>query len=470
MNRLASIAARALMIALTIWVAACGRREERRADGRVTVSYWEKWTGFEGEAMDAVIADFNASQTNIWVERLTISEIQRKFMLAAAGGNPPDLAGVWAQNIHVFAEKNALMPLDHYLAEAGITKDRYLPAYWQHCIHRGFTWALPATPASLGLHWNKKLFREAGLDPEHAPQSIAELDAMAEKLTIVEVDRGGTRQRVRFPELTNAERQSHRFEIVQLGYSPAIPGWWNANWAYWFGGELWDGDRTITATNEGNRAALAWFGRYAERYGTKNLSSFGSSFGNFASPQDAFLSGKVAMVMQGVWLYNFIDKYAPHLEWGAAPFPSSDPQAFPNVTLAECDMLVIPKGAKHPREAFEFMRYVNQQGPMEKLCLGQRKFTPLRDVSAEFIKAHPNPYIQVFIDLARSPNARCSPRITVWNEYEEELRIAYDKVFNGLATPEDALAEVQKRSQWKFERVMRRWDLVKDERMKEWSQ
>ncbi len=78
--------------------------------------------------------------------------------------------------------------------------------------------------------------------------------------------------------------------------------------------------------------------------------------------------------------------------------------------MVEADLLVIPAGARHPREAFEFIRYVNQQKPMEKLCLGQRKFTPLREVSPEFFQRHPNPYIGEFLELAKSPNALCPRR------------------------------------------------------------
>lgn len=456
------------MIALT---SSCGggRASERGNDGRVVVAYWEKWTGFEADAMDAVIADFNASQSRIRVERLAVSDIQRKLMLATSGGNPPDLAGIWAQNVHVYAEKGALTRLDDWLAEAGNSADRYLPAYWNLCRHRGFTWALPATPASLGLHWNKRLFREAGLDPDRPPASIAELDEWAERLTIVELDRAGRKARVRFSELTERERAEKKFTLVQLGFSPTIPGWWNACWSYWFGGDLWDGDRKITALTPENQAALEWFAGYARKYGLQNIQSFGAGLGNFASPQDGFLSGRVAMTLQGVWTYNFIRKYAPTLEWGAAPFPSADPARWPGVSIADCDMLVIPRGARHAREAFEFMNYVNQREPMEKLCRGQLKFSPLRDVSETFYATHPNPAIRVFADLAAGPGIRAAPRLTVWNEYEEELRIAYDRVFNGLADPATALAEAERRAQWKFDRVLRRWDLVRDERLKEWA-
>ena len=449
----------------------CAHKDpDRTADGRVIVSYWEKWTGFEDDAMQAVVDDFNRSQNRIFVEKLATSMIDRKAMLATAGGNPPDIAGLWSANMPDFAEKGALTPLNRMIEHAGIKSTDYLPVVWEQCCYRGFVWALPSTPTSLALHWNKKLFREAGLDPERPPQSLDELDAMSDQLTIVEVNRGGKIERVRYPELTDAEKRERKFTLVQAGHLPQEPGWWITAWGYWFGARMWDGDRNITANTPENIAAFAWIRQTAEKLGVDNLRSFGASFGNFASPQSAFLAGKVAMVLQGVWMYNFIDKYAPQLEWGAAPFPAKDPARFPLVTLAECDVLVIPMGARHPQEAFEFMRYVNSQGPMEKLCMGQRKFSPLVKVSDEFVRTHPNPYVKTFIELARSPNAVFMPRLSVWGEYNDELRAATDQIQALTATPEQVLNEVQRRMQWKFDRVLRRWDIVKDERVKEWSE
>jgi len=442
---------------------------DRTEDGRILVEYWEKWTGFEGDAMQAVVDDFNRSQDRIFVRKLTVSNIDHKMMLATAGGNPPDLAGLWSHNIPVYAEKGALTPLNRLLEEAGITRDDYIPVFWDLCQLRGFMWALPSTPASVALHWNKKMFRDAGLDPERPPRTIEELDRMGEQITLVEVKRNGKKERIRFTELTDEERASHSFDIITLGYTPSEPGWWNAVWGYWFGGRLWDEDRKITANSPENIEAFTWFQGYTKKYGLNNLRKFGAAFGNFASPQNPFLAGQVAMVMQGVWMYNFIDKYAPELEWAVAPFPSRDPEKWPNVTMVECDVLVIPRGSRHEREAFEFIKYVNTQPAMEKLNLGQRKFSALATTSDDFIRSHPNRYIETFLALARSPNAIPVPRISVYNEYVDEMSVAADRIFNLLATPEVALGDVQARMQWKFDRVLRRWDLIKDDRLKEWS-
>ena len=52
--------------------------------------------------------------------------------------------------------------------------------------------------------------------------------------------------------------------------------------------------------------------------------------------------------------------------WAAAPFPTDVP-GLEDVTTADCDVMVIPRGAAHPREAFEFIAFVQRQAVMERL-------------------------------------------------------------------------------------------------------
>ncbi|WP_432800384.1 ABC transporter substrate-binding protein [Poriferisphaera sp. WC338] len=419
--------------------------------------------------MQSVIDDFNASQDRIFVKMLTVSSIDQKFMLAVAGGNPPDVVGIWLSSLHVFAERGALMPLDRMINDAGMSRDDYIPVYWDVCEHRGMMWALPSTPATLALHYNRQLFIDAGLDPDVAPKSIAELDEIAEKLTIVRVTRDGESIELRYTELTEAERTAKEFSLVQLGFSPAIPGWWDSLWGNWFGGSLLEDGNRVTAASAENTKAYNWYRSYIDKFGLNNMQKFGQSFGNFASPQDPFLSGKVAMVLQGVWLHNFIEKYNPDINWAAVPFPSYDPEVLPNVTLAECDMLAIPRGALHVEEAFEFIKYVNSQKGSEKLALGQRKFTPLSIVSDEFYAAHPNPYIRMFEDLARSPNVRIMPKTSVWQAYMAEMNIAAQRIFSDITSVDEALSEAEDRVQQMLDRDLKRWERVKDSRLEEWK-
>ena len=155
---------RFLAFVLAVVMSACHGEQDPR-EGKVVVRYWEKWPAFEAAAMRAVVDDFNTSQSRIFVDYTSVSQMDRRLMLATGGGVPPDVAGVAGKTLPTYAENNALTPLDRLAARHGISREQYIDVFWRICSYRGHLWALPTTPGCLALIWNKKLFREAGLDP-----------------------------------------------------------------------------------------------------------------------------------------------------------------------------------------------------------------------------------------------------------------------------------------------------------------
>lgn len=473
----------ALGTAAPLLTTGCTQRAARYTpDGRLILSYWEKWTGSEGDAAQRLVDAYNASQGKVFVQRSTISDMQNKLMLATAGGNPPDIAGTWSWVVLPYAEKNALSPLDGYMRDLGVVRDDFLPVFWDMCTHRGYLWAMPSTPASLALHYNREMLREAHehdpayfdahhLDPHHPPPDIARFERLNEALTIVEVTRSGKKEQVRYPELTDAEKQNpdSAFKLLTLGHSPYEPDWYVPILWLFFGGRVWDGESKVTPDDPGLIAWLRWIETYPNRFGVDNLQRFSSGLGAFGTAQNPFMTGQVAMQLQGVWMYNFINTYAPHLEWDVQAFPSLDPENLPSATLTECDVFVIPNGAQHPKEAAEFIAFAASQVGQETLNLGQRKFSARQEVSPEFLRDHPNPHIETFIDLARSPNARPTPSMGIWKQYDEELRQACSSVFKLTQTPEKALERACARAQWKLDRERKRWDRVGEARLEEWE-
>src|ERR1700722_25738 len=76
--------------------------------GRVHVTYWEKWTDFEAQAMRNVVNDFNRSQDKIYVDMLTVSGIENKTLMATAGRVPPDVAGLYGENVTSYVDNQAI--------------------------------------------------------------------------------------------------------------------------------------------------------------------------------------------------------------------------------------------------------------------------------------------------------------------------------------------------------------------------
>src|SRR5206468_11093590 len=130
----------------------------------------------------------------------------------------------------------------------------------------------------------------------------------------------------------------------------------------------------------------------------------------------------------------------------AAPCPAISAD-MPPVTYAGMDILAIPSTSKHKKEAFEFIAFVNRQDIMEKLVSMHCKNSPLAKMSPSYIANHPNPYIEVFEDLASSPNAKGLPPIPIWPEVQAELSNAAELICLDKATPQQALSEAQTRAQ-----------------------
>ena len=402
----------------------------------VHVTYWEKWTAFERDAMKAVVDKYNATEgakKHIFVDFMPVSGIEDKTIVAISGKMPPDIAGLSTISLAAFADNDANVPLEDYCKEYGIKESDYVPINWRQMYYNGHVFALPTTPDSNALHFNRAEFRAAGLDPNMPPRTFDEMDAMAAKLT----------------------KKDSNGHYTQFGFIPSDPGWWNWGWGYFFGGELWDGRDRITCNSPENIEGYKWVSNYSHRYGPTQINSFKSGF-VFASPTNGFISGKEAMQFQGVWMYNFISKYNPKLDWAAAPMPH--PKNRPDLadmTLADSDNVVIPVGAKHPKEAFDFIAFLQRQENMELLCMGQRKESPLAKVSDGFLKNHPNPFIRLFTDLPKGKSSRIPPMIGIVNEYTADLSEAFDEITLLRETPKEALDEVQKRIQAKLDHY--RW-------------
>ncbi len=440
-----------LLAAAAALLAGCSPSEKAGTAARVTVDYWEKWQGFEAEAMRKTVDQFNAAKIRnakgqeIFIRFLTVTEIDQKVLVATAGGNPPDVVGLFEQNVIIFSEKGALLPLDRRMRDAGLSRQDYVPHVIKLCEHKDRIWGLPSVPACLALHYNKKLFRAAGLDPEKPPRTIAELDAYAEKLTRVSKDG----------------------KIEQLGFSPNEPGWWNPLWGAWFGGRIWDG-KELTCDSPAVLRAMEWVRGYTKKYGIEKMNAMGARNVPFASGQNFFMAGKIAMELQGIYFHQFIQKYAPDFELGVAPFPVERPD-LGDVTLVQCDVLSIPRGSRHPDEAWEFIRFVQRQDVMEDLCVRQRRFSPLRKTSEEFYARHPHPYIRLFRRLAEGTNNQEWPRTPIQSEYSDELSQAFERIWMWKEEPLPAMQQVRRRIQPKLDRMNERWDKVREQRMKEWD-
>lgn len=465
-RRIVYLAAVAFLAAGGAWLLIFGPRDtEAIPADRVVINYWEKWSGVEADTMRRIVDDFNATvgaEKGIYVRFLSMSAVDQKTRVATAAGVPPEIAGIWSDRLAQLTAIDALEPLDERAAAAGLTADYYKPVFYDDCLEQGRLMALPTTPATVALFWNRQIFaqradalRAAGCDPERPPRTIEELDRYAAALDVWEMGPDGSRR------------------LVAAGYLPMEPNWFMAHTWRWFGGEIWHPqappDRRITLLDEKVIAAYEWMASYSKRIGLGKIGDFHSGLGGVHSPQNPFITGEVAMIQQGPWMAAYIDTFGPQMSsliwkdkdfertlpleerrknyaWAAAPFPAAlGADAGGPVTITNLDVVVIPKGASHQDESFEFIKYLQRQDVMERLCLAQCKNSPLAVMTDAFRERHTNPYVEVFDGMADSPNAHYPPHCPIWAELGKELENVAQAVSLGTATPREALTASQRR-------------------------
>jgi multiple sugar transport system substrate-binding protein len=397
--------------------------------GFTVVEYWEKWVGTEAQQMRVIVDDFNRTvghDKKIYVRYMSMSDIDQKTLISIAAGVPPDITGTWDTQIAQFAAIGAVERLDDLAAAHGITPDYYLPVYWNGCSYEGHLYALISSPGVVALLYNKQTFQEsapqlraAGLDPDRPPRTLAEFD--------------------RYAAVFDTKDKNGRLE--RAGYLP-LQSWYIPQLGLWFGADIFDAkNHRMMLDSPQMLQTFNWIKSYSTRIGGQTLLNFQNAIGTiFDSPQNPFLTGKLVMEQQGPWMANYIAHLKPSFSqllvptseewnlkdrtnnygWAVAPFPSAVP-GLENVSYTPFDAMMIPAGAKHKNEAFEFLAYVNRQDVAEKLNMFHSDNSQLRQVSQNFLQHHPNPYIAVYQQLAASPNARHVPICPIWLEVYKEL-------------------------------------------------
>lgn len=383
--------------------------------------------------MMKVVDAFNASQNRIFVRYAVTSDIGQKSMIAIAGGDPPDVIGLYSFNIPPYAESNAIMALDELAPRYGVSLDNYAKGVRQVMQHKGQWWATVNTAGSIALYYNKALFAEVGLDPERPPRSIEELDDAHRKLVLMREDG----------------------ELLRAGFLHREPGWWSWLWPYHFGGSIYDpaGDRSTVGSPECVRAMI-WMQMYARELGVDRVKKFADGFGNYFTPENPFLTGKVAMIVQGPWIANLIQAFKPDLAYGVAPFPvaagvaNSEP-----VGLIDTDVLAIPRGAKHPEASMEFIAWTQRQDMTEQLARAHFKPSPLARISEDFLSTHPNKGIAVHYNIFNSSRAFIAPPTRVWQQFKDECDSVVQRLWRLEVEPDAALAALQIRTQGFLDRA-----------------
>jgi ABC-type glycerol-3-phosphate transport system substrate-binding protein len=202
---------------------------------------------------------------------------------------------------------------------------------------------------------------------------------------------------------------------------------------------------------------MEWYvGLVQKMGGYAKVNSFAAGFGPMQGASNPFFTGRVAMKLDGEWNPSWCRKYAPGLEYGVAPSPV--PAAHPErarSTWFGGNMICIPKGSKHPKEAWDLLVWM-QTDEAQVLFAGKMNNVPnsrsaLKSPALRTGDDHKVKFGK-FLDLADTPNSGNFPALPVSGLYNAELAAARDLILNGEKKPAQALRDVRIRVQRELDR------------------
>lgn len=265
----------------------------------------------------------------------------QKLMCAIAGGRPPDVIYQDRFAVGGWAARDAFMKLDDLVAKSDVIRpENYYAPCWSEACYEGSVYAIPVGTDNRALYYNKDALIRAGyVDAKGEavpPKTWDELRAYARKLS-------------------EFDDQKH---LTRCGFIPNYGNSWLYIYGWQNGGEFMDPSGKRCTLNDPKIVEALQFmvDIYDDLGGVSEVNAFQAGFE--AAENDPFLTGKVAMKIDGNWTLNTIATYAPDLNFGVAPAPV--PQGRPFISWCGGWSWAIPVGARHPEQAWEFVEWMSR--------------------------------------------------------------------------------------------------------------
>jgi len=330
-----------IVILITGFAYSCSNDEGTSAgtkSGKQIITYWCSSNPHEIALAKELVAAWNKGDHPVQVKLQPIpaSQSSEEVLLAAiAGGTTPDIcSNMWPGAMDEFIHAGGLIRLDQFPDFFDYNLER-VPASLMETFaaSNGHYYQLPWKTNPVMIMYNKKMFRDAGIDV--LPRTYSEFLEAGEKLTL---DRDGDGQ------------------IDQwLGFRNIKPIWWQRFFDYYpfyiaaSGGlTLFDGDKLIFE-NDASRSVFSLF-RQIYKKGYFPITEFSGN---------QFIGEKLAISITGPYSISSVDRFKREgFEYDFFPIPVPDDYRGPLYTYGDHKNIAIFSTTEYPQETWEFAKYL----------------------------------------------------------------------------------------------------------------
>lgn len=400
-----------------------------------TITFWTTRTGtVDMGGWKKIIAGFEKANPGYHVKLVGKPSPSQgdatALITAVRGGTPPDVFEVDRFTVSQYASIGLLSSLQPLIEKEGgkTFSDQYFPFAWKETMYQGESYALPFDSDARGLYYNKKLLREAGidpsiLDPKNGPPTIDEIMEISRKLV----------------------KKDSKGNYTQLGLIPWDGEASPATWGLSMGAKYYDPTTCeFTAFEPAFKKAFENYAKWSKELDYHKVDTFMATYQppNAPPSETPFFTGHLGMSITGNWLLSSIRDYAPKLDYGITYLPVGQKGDKP-FTWAGGYALVMPKGVKNVDGAWKLMQYI--AGPE-----GQRIYSLQTQHLPTLKSLIDDPEItagnQKFF-ASMMPFTLSRPPMPVGAQIWDAMDTAKQAVLLGDSTPQQALQNVYDRVQ-----------------------
>jgi sn-glycerol 3-phosphate transport system substrate-binding protein len=149
------------------------------ATGPVELTFWHGLSNELGRALETQTASFNASQDRVRVNLQFQGGYEQTIdkYLQSNDDNRPDLVQTPEYALQLMIDTASTVPVESCIRDAGYDTSPFIPAVLNAYATQGVQWTMPYNVSNPVLFYNRKYFRDAGLDDTKPPLTLDEVSA-----------------------------------------------------------------------------------------------------------------------------------------------------------------------------------------------------------------------------------------------------------------------------------------------------
>lgn len=333
----------------------------------ITLTWWKTFE--DSSNVQELITDYQATHKNVVINfvKKSAADYEQDLLNAFASGNGPDIFSIHNDWLPKQADKISPMP-SSLMGLRGF-RETFVDVAANDFAANNQIYALPLAVDTLALYYNKDLLGSAGI--AEVPTTWPEVVAASQKLTKSGPAGSFAQSGIALGTSSNVNRAVDILNLLML-----------QNGTQFYSDDLKQARFDQTQNNPGSSSgsfnpgatALAFYTQFADP--SKVTYSWNAKSD---LSLDAFVQGKVAMMLSYAYIQPMIKTRAPNLNWGVAALPQVSDDST-KINFANYWGETVSKASRNSVAAWNFLNFITQKAALEKYYLKHKQISPRKDM------------------------------------------------------------------------------------------